>query len=503
MLVSSRLVSLLALGLVLSCTSQGPTDVTANVNQVGGPYDTASTRQSETAIVASRSFIFPVLVTAFNDYSVASTGVPEFDANFYRRGVSLMGWSTSGDVGTTWDYRGKLRPPPGWSALWGDPSLAVDPNQPNVVYYAQMGISDARWNIQAGGADEIPRLSFVPNVDGICVAKSTDGGVTFGAPSCFESSFSTSLPLSNQVVDRTSIVVDGTGAVYVAFIDAVPLPGTRRVRVYRTNVAGDLATFSALPDPPFGGQSTPRLVWESGQRVWVGSLASTVKLSRYDGTTWATVDASALCGVPPTGVQDDVAFASTRLRTGHEYDFSIGFRSSTSLVVGVVFQLARPSDPQARFLQLGFLTSLGSCTTSPALSTIQAPGTQLMPSLNYKTRRTSTQPGGLDPEWWLSYYTTEGVVDSADKYLRVEAQRVQFDGIAGLQFATFLTPPDWYACPTNPTVDQGGYWGDYFDLTQVQDLQGAWWSVAAFTSSRPAPPCTGNGLPQHVAASRW
>ena len=72
-----------------------------------------------------------------------------------------------------------------------------------------------------------------------------------------------------------------------------------------------------------------------------------------------------------------------------------------------------------------------------------------------------------------------------------------------LAFPTDLTPTSWYACPRTG----GGYWGDYFGVTQVQDTTGAAWSVSAFSDSRPAPACEAQttylARPLHVASSRW
>jgi hypothetical protein len=66
--------------------------------------------------------------------------------------------------------------------------------------------------------------------------------------------------------------------------------------------------------------------------------------------------------------------------------------------------------------------------------------------------------------------------------------------------------------PANFNTARGNpYWGDYFDMTQVQDPGGGWSSVAVFSDSRPAPtpPCSVNsfgtetGHPQHVVSVRW
>ena len=149
--------------------------------------------QSETATVSGSAFLFPILVTGFNDYSISTISPPEFDFTvmpfIIRRGASEMGWSTSGDVNATWQYNGKLRPPTatpgqnnGWSYIGSDPSMAVDPTSTNLVYYVHLGVSDATWNAIPGGADTVLYTLFYGEgepIDGLCVAQSTDGGLTF------------------------------------------------------------------------------------------------------------------------------------------------------------------------------------------------------------------------------------------------------------------------------------------------------------------------------------
>lgn len=103
-------------------------------------------------MVTARAGGQPNLVSVFNDRSgrLLPSGQLDFEIApdkskvTYRRRVTVVGWATSSD-GTNWTYRGKLDTPMGWAALLGDPTVAVDPNNPAVVYAASLALSDAGW----------------------------------------------------------------------------------------------------------------------------------------------------------------------------------------------------------------------------------------------------------------------------------------------------------------------------------------------------------------------
>ena len=59
------------------------------------------------------------------------------------RGYSLVGWSyrirTAQNPNPPFTHAPKLRPPSGWAVLWGDPSIASNPDLPNVVLIGKSG----------------------------------------------------------------------------------------------------------------------------------------------------------------------------------------------------------------------------------------------------------------------------------------------------------------------------------------------------------------------------
>src|SRR5690349_16814075 len=137
--MNRRIALALALtALAAGCGSESPATpppADADAPRPDGPVVVASAdrgEQSETAVAVTRAASGVGIVVAFNDFAIddAFPGGPEYSLpnggqDFLgRRGMSLMGWSASVDEGRTYTYRGKVRPPKGWAAIWGDPSIA-------------------------------------------------------------------------------------------------------------------------------------------------------------------------------------------------------------------------------------------------------------------------------------------------------------------------------------------------------------------------------------------
>ncbi len=387
------LISLVLVGatVLIGCEPNGPVDVTNNVPHVGAGVgmDTTDWVQSETATVSGSAFLFPILVTGFNDYSISTISPPEFDFTvmpfIIRRGASEMGWSTSGDVNATWQYNGKLRPPTatpgqnnGWSYIGSDPSMAVDPTSTNLVYYVHLGVSDATWNAISGGADTVLYTLFYGEgepIDGLCVAQSTDGGLTFATPACFAPpSDSTPPDPEGERYDRTGVTVDGMGRVYITTRDvSAQQDTTTRLRVFAQTTIGHLMTFTDIsPASAFfpEGVFQPRLRTDGNGDVWLAALVegngNGVLLSKHAATdpltssAWtATINASTACSGPPgsplTEPDNPSPIANTLLREEHSYDFDVGVDENDVPVVGLAFQLQRGDG--TRYIQGGRLTT--------------------------------------------------------------------------------------------------------------------------------------------------
>ena len=69
-----------------------------------------------------------------------------------------MGFSVSTDGGRTFTYGGRVAPPPGWSIIWGDPSIGKVNFDDLNVYYAQLAGSTVRFGKYLGFAAAGDRL---------------------------------------------------------------------------------------------------------------------------------------------------------------------------------------------------------------------------------------------------------------------------------------------------------------------------------------------------------
>lgn len=179
--------------------------------------------QSESVIVETETSNGKnALLVAFNDETIeANLKFKEWQLlngkSVKGRGYSFMGRSISFDGGKSWKYLGKIRPSEGSgiSAIIGDPSLAVDPNNKKIVYYAQMAVSDQSWSFsESNGSEDFKAGPLFQ--DSICIAKSLDGGETFKQMEC--ASIGAFTP-KKEAVDRTAIAVDKKGCLWLSYFD--------------------------------------------------------------------------------------------------------------------------------------------------------------------------------------------------------------------------------------------------------------------------------------------
>ena len=491
-------------GVLLSaaCGPESPQPVSNGTQAPGVEYETDRAEQAETTVVASKGFVYRGLVAGFNDKSVEYSETPEIEylpsiddpqERRLRRGVSLMGWSTSSDAGKTWRYRGKVRPPEGWSAIWADPEMAVDPAASERVYYVQMGISDESWNQVTGGADE---TLVRPNVDGLCIARSTDSGLSFPAVKCFKVKDFGDLTI--DMIDRTAITVDGVGRVWVA-VFVVETGFWNRVRLFRSASTSGWSDFQWVEVPTTVdhlGDQEPALVTDSEGNIWLSALfENTVIVNRYSYLTGERDKILRLdidCGVPQIHSTDVQIGSGQLIRNAHSYDIAAGLNERGVPAVRIAAQVMR--EDKRVGLRVVEWTETG-CVAPAGWSTLGESGKQFQPAMSYQDR------DGVR-RWWLAFLSTRGVPDVTDNYVHPEAFEVSWSDGAVMGNRHVLAPTDWYACPEND-----GYWGDYFGLTQARDYDGTWWAVAAFSSSSRSPQCGPPSdyiaQPLHVAASRW
>src|SRR6516165_8521292 len=91
--------------LLSACATQG-------IPVTGQPGDpTFPAPQSETVITVSSLNGTSLVVAAYNDDTGVDKTIQYTDTSrTVLAGASLMGWSTSSNLGQSWTYRGKIRP---------------------------------------------------------------------------------------------------------------------------------------------------------------------------------------------------------------------------------------------------------------------------------------------------------------------------------------------------------------------------------------------------------
>ncbi len=370
-------------------------------------------------------------------------------------------------------------------------------------------MSDGAWATIS--ADNQTTTTYpVPLSDSFCVAKSIDAGVTF--PTANVRCRVVADIIGGHGVDRTSLVVDGLGRVWVAVADTIGNNAdTGVVRLYREGSSTSGGGFVEVP-PPVTGVRQQVLRSDLDGNIWLAMLGrpgvpqvglSAIKYDVYAdafGAVMFTPDSA--CGRQVRLAQDVLIGGPTSIRNAHSYDFDFGYSEPNSLGAGggkrvlrFAWELSRTTGSQ--YVEVAEVNAdfSGTCRVNMNIgSTAFDAGSQFMPAISYAFRTNSGTPG-----WWVTYLTSAGVLDNTLPEVHPEAVQPTTASHAQPQLTliTQLAPADWSACPSSD------YWGDYFGLAQLRDPNGHWWSIAAFTDSRPGPSACANGRPQHVAASRW
>lgn len=530
-LASPRLAGLLSVGTAVvylcGCPVGAPEPVTTGAQDHGVGVDPFSGEQAEVALARGSYKFGPTLVAVFNDFSLDSDflyspSAADSQSRQVRRGVSVMGRSVSLDVGLTWTYRGKLHPPVGWSAIWGDPSVAADPNSENIVYYVQMAVSDDAWNAATGGGDVTSLSPGRDMVDGFCIARSIDGGVSFLDMECRR------VGTGPATVDRTAVTVDGFGRVYVALNTRASGGPVTNTIIFRSGT--DWRQLSALPPPARASISEPWLVTDPDGDVWFGArdnggaIGGDVSVMRWlkSGSYWDHVMSVASNCFVSLGERDPLyALGSGRkLRNAHTFSFAAGLEEQRPTtgegppprrkVLRVALQLQR-TDGRTFLVFRQFVVGSTVCLTGAGggtgWSTEGDSGSQFSPTMSYRAL------AGNFPGWFATYLTTENVPDATNAYVHPKGVGVATVPLSFPPFfvpvlsrITDLTPTNWFTCPRRE-IQEPDYWGDYIGIAQATDANNRAWAVAGFSDSSPAPPCDAGtpylGLPTHVASQRW
>src|SRR5687768_6309279 len=100
--------------------------------------------QSETAAGSALSGGKPSYIDTYNDGTDDPFVKYTEDDRIVFKGASLLGWSYSLDKGKTWTYGGKVKPPDGIDALWGDPAIVTSNTSYRRVYISSLAIGGGK-----------------------------------------------------------------------------------------------------------------------------------------------------------------------------------------------------------------------------------------------------------------------------------------------------------------------------------------------------------------------
>jgi hypothetical protein len=430
---------LAAIGLT-GCVSVG-----VPVTGLPGQGHTQAFDQSETAVNVSNFGAKSVITVTANDGTdTGSTILYTSSTRKTLKGASLLGWSYSQDSGATWTFGGKLSPPAGWSVLWGDPAITRSHLDQRYVFLSNLAVPDSKF--PPAGIDG-PLNSYL---GGACIARSANGGVSFGNYQCFG--------FESHFYDGGSMAAGSDGSIYAGYVDV----NDDQIDVWRS--PGIDGTFTRMPRP-FPGiaiYSHPRLRFDlASGTLYVAAQRSDGYLfvTRFLAGSWQSpVAASAL----PVALYPSITLSDRELRTGPQFSFDIGAESLDGD--------DNPGHDPVRFLYTTFdgkgkryyvrgsfcERDLSGCKDAPEWGTtpgnLSLTGDQFNPVLR-------AFPGfiGLPPIWKATYLSRQD--DPAGNTVILEQGNLVRLPNGFRILLPFKLVDSHLVCP-----DNRGYWGDYDDM---------------------------------------
>lgn len=444
------------LALLASCSQPG-VPVTGENDQAKTIHGTQSETGSTSALVGDTK----TMVVTYNDDTDDGKVVYTATDRVVYPGASFLGWSYSIDGGSSWTYGGKVAPPAGYAALWGDPAIVTSRTNYNRVYISSLAI----------GAGKIPATGHHGWMDdgsitGACIARSDDGGKHFAIQSCPSA--------SGDFYDGGSMAAAGTATDHRIFAGYVDIPHDR-IDIWAS--PDGIAPFVPVPNP-FPGKTMighPRLAYddETGALL-VAAIeggSQIIYMNRLIGNAWQT---PVQVSWPTTRI--DVPVGSQTIRTAYGFSFDVGAQSYTTSDNGEVQYfpdairlLYTTRDSQTLRLYVrgtGCARDLSVCKDVPQWGTtpgnLNTPGHQWNPTV--KAWRGFI---GLPPIWKATYQTTDDdpnrVAIKQGTLFRLPNGTPVFLPFPLID-ARIICPDYRYGSPGNA---KSGYWGDYDEAAHV------------------------------------
>jgi len=446
--------------LVLSLTTAACAGRCTAGGLVTGASDaTARGAQSETDAATSYSGGVHRIVVAYND-ETASESVIQYTPTTRKilRGATLMGWSYSEDFGATWKYGGKVSPPAGWAALWGDPAVTTSRSSYGVMFMSNLAMPDAKF--PAAGIDGGVGSSVM---GGACIARSTNGGVNFQIFQCVANT--QPIPgvpssVNGHFYDGGSMAAGPQGAIYASFIDY----DTSQVDIWIS--ANGNQPFTPLP-PPF-----PNYYVGSHPRIRVGPdgtlfVMALIKLQDSGNPYMLAANAfrngqwgqprAIITNVPPypeVNFNSSLLGAPLTIRTGPQFSFDIG-TASLDRDDSIRFLATQVNSRGWLYIRGGLCDyMLKSCGWYEGWTFgVRQPGDRDR-RLDVFNPNVVAFPGfiGITPRWQAAYLARFG-----ESTLTVNLTRATLGYVNGMPF----TIPVDIAQNAPVCSDRRGYWGDY------------------------------------------
>lgn len=414
--------------------------------------------QSETATAVAFAGGKTIFISTYNDDTDDGKVTYTKDDRVLFRGASLLGWSYSHDRGKTWTYGGKVKPPSGIGALWGDPAIVVSRTHSNRVYISSLAIAEA-------GIPLTGHHGYLTDgsITGACVARSDDSGVHFAIHSCFSN--------AGHFYDGAAMAA-GFGndpRIFAAYLDV----NTSRIAVWASPNGTDPFVKLADPFPTLATNSHPRLAYDQVTgALLVAAIATNdqrIYMNRLVGNTWQLPIPATL---PTTRI--DIPVGTQTLRMGPGFSFDVGTPSYQELESGEIkvgddairiLYTTRDAESKRIYVRgAACRADVGTCKDVPQWGT--TPGNLYTPRDQWNpTVRAWIGFIGLPPEWKATYQTTD------DDPNRVSIKQGNLAVLANGTpiFVPFDFVGPRIVCPDFREGKAGnalsGYWGDYDEMT--------------------------------------
>lgn len=390
-----------------------------------------------------------------------------------RDGASIAGWSISFDRGIVWSPGTKVYPHAAQqfgdriAVLWSDPSISAGMLNPSFVAYSSLGISQTAFDSVKGTDGS---LHFWPGggnggiVDSICVALSTNGGLSFPDLFCKRPP-----DISSAGTDQSAVGIDKDDRVFVVADDYA----AKKLDLYEL-VLGGFLRISV--DPQMGTAShTPRIARDQDGELWLAAARSdtndvrlchirpgiATKPGGCDFVGQVTQQALAFPVVSNSNIGNvrtglTVSFAANRIRAlipATDFYFTYQVSDGTHLHVGAT---------QCR------LTTVApfACYDVPQWGTGTA-AQQFQPALAFLDR--SELGDGTEPDPQYAFYQIDDP-EVAPGHARVKRAHMLGSPFAGVTPSVVIEDLPFAADPSVCTAKYGGgyeYWGDFFGFQAV------------------------------------